>query len=91
MFLRAELPFEPGELPVLFVLYTPALAALREELLAAGVEVSKIKRPEYMPSGTMHLSDPDGFSLEICHWGDAEHTAWLERIGRAPKKGAGES
>jgi hypothetical protein len=35
-----------------------------------------------MPSGTMHLSDPDGFSLEICHWGDAEHEAWLERIGK---------
>ena len=87
MLLRAEapvVPFEPGAVPVLFVLYTPALAALREQLLAAGVAVSEIRRPEYMPSGTMHLSDPDGFSLEICHWGDEEHTAWLERIGRRP-------
>jgi len=91
MFLRAEEEVDPSEAPVIFVLYTPALAALREQLLAAGIAVSEIKRPEYMPSGTMHLSDPDGFSLEICHWGDEEHTAWMERIGRAPNKGAGES
>jgi predicted enzyme related to lactoylglutathione lyase len=86
MFLRAEEPFEPGAVPVLFVLYSPDLAALRADLVAAGVAVSEIKHPQYMPSGTMHLSDPDGFSIEICHWGDAEHEAWLERIG---KKGAG--
>jgi catechol 2,3-dioxygenase-like lactoylglutathione lyase family enzyme len=88
MLLRAEeplLPFEPGKVPVLFVLYSPDLAGLRAELLAQGVTVSAIKRPDYMPSGTMHLSDPDGFSIEICHWGDAEHAAWLERIGRAPQ------
>ena len=85
MFLRSEEKFEPRQQATLFVMYTPELAALRDRLLAEGVAVSEIRRPEYMPSGTMHLSDPDGFSLEICHWGDEEHTTWLERIGRAPK------
>ena len=86
MFLRHELEFEPGEVPVLFALYSPDLPRLRGQLVAAGVAVSEVQHPQYMPSGSMHLSDPDGFSLEICHWGENEHTAWLERIGRAPKK-----
>jgi hypothetical protein len=77
-------PIAPEAQTVLFYLYTPDLAGLREQLSAAGVEVSEIRRPFYMPSGEVSLRDPDGYMLLVGHWGDEEHAAWLERIGRNP-------
>lgn len=87
MLLRSEErepAFDPRAQAVLFYLYTPDLGALRERLLAEGVTVSPIGRPAYMPSGEVRLEDPDGYVILIGHWSDAEHTAWLERIGRKP-------
>ena len=83
MFLRAEHPVDKCAQAVLFYLYTPDLAALRRQLVAAGTKVSEITRPLYMPSGEMRLEDPDGYTILVAHWGDAEHEAWLKRIGRA--------
>ena len=77
-------PFDPKAQAVLFALYTPDLPALRERLLAEGVEVAEIRRPPYMPSGEMRVVDPDGYGVLVNHWGPAEHAAWLERIGKAP-------
>jgi catechol 2,3-dioxygenase-like lactoylglutathione lyase family enzyme len=81
MFLRAEHDVDPKAQGVLFYMYTPDLPALRAELVAQGISVSPIERPEYMPSGEVNLRDPDGYCVVIGHWGEAEHTAWLKRIG----------
>jgi catechol 2,3-dioxygenase-like lactoylglutathione lyase family enzyme len=84
MFLRAEdgHRVDPSKQGVMFYMYTADLPALREQLLASGVEVSEIKRPEHMRSGEIYLKDPDGFIVGVGQWGDGEHTAWLKRIGR---------
>ena len=81
MFLRAEEPL--GDLPrgVMLCMYTPDLRALREHLLANGVNAPAIRFPPYMPSGEIQLADPDGYPVVISHWGKAEHEAWEKRIG----------
>jgi catechol-2,3-dioxygenase len=66
----------------MFYMYTPDLPALRERLVEKGVKVSPIQYPDHGPSGEVYLSDPDGYYLGIMHWGDKEHTEWLQRIGR---------
>ncbi|MGH9774845.1 MAG: VOC family protein [Candidatus Acidiferrales bacterium] len=81
MFLRAEEPVDPGH-PVMLCMYTPDLAALREQLFASGLKVPPIKYPEYMRSGEMTLHDPDGNIVFVNHWGKAEQEAWEKRIGR---------
>ncbi len=80
MFLRAEHPIDSSARAFMLYLYTPDLAGLREHLLANGVKVSPIKYQEYMPSGEINLADPDGYKLEIAHWGKSEQEAWKERI-----------
>lgn len=81
MFLRAEEPLDPRALAVLLYMYTPDLAGLREHLKANGVTVPAVQHPPYMPSGEVCLRDPDGYTVLVAHWGDAEHAAWLKRIG----------
>ena len=61
-------------------LYTPDLPGLREHLLANGIKMSPIKYQDYMPSGEINLADPDGYKLEIAHWGKSEQEAWEKRI-----------
>ena len=80
MFVRAETPADRSHSGFLFYLYTADLASLREELLAAGVAVSEIKTPPYMPSGMVSLNDPDGYLLEIGHWGKDEQAKWEEHL-----------
>jgi catechol 2,3-dioxygenase-like lactoylglutathione lyase family enzyme len=65
MFARASEPVTPSQQAVLFYLYSPDLIALREHLLAAGVKVSPITYPEYMPKGEIRVEDPDGYVLLI--------------------------
>jgi catechol 2,3-dioxygenase-like lactoylglutathione lyase family enzyme len=50
---------------VLFYLYAADLPALRSQLLAAGVKVSEISYPDYLPDGEMRVPDPDGYTLMI--------------------------
>jgi len=71
--------------PTLLYMYTPDLTALREQLLAAGINVPPISYPHYMLSGEITLHDPDGAKIFVGHWGKTEHDAWLERIGQKPK------
>ncbi len=80
MFLRAEKPLDPSKQGFLFYLYTPDLAGLREHLLANGVKVPAINYIEYMPSGKVNITDPDGYHIEIGHWGKAEQEAWEKRL-----------
>ncbi len=81
MFLRAEEPVDASAQAVLLYMYTPDLASLRESLLAAGVKVPPIRYPEYMPSGEVGITDPDGYYILVAHWGKAEQEAWERRIG----------
>lgn len=68
-FLRAKHPVDSSALAVMLCLYTPDLTGLREHPLAGGVKVQPINHPEYMPSGKINIADPDGYRIEICHWG----------------------
>jgi uncharacterized glyoxalase superfamily protein PhnB len=65
MFSQASDPVIPGEQAVLFYLYSPDLAALRDQLLAHRVKVSAISYPHYMSKGELRVVDPDGYVLLI--------------------------
>jgi len=80
MFLRAEKPIEARAQGFIFCMYAADLAGLREHLVAKEIVVSEIKRPPYMPSGTMNLADPDGYHIDIAHWGKPEQEAWEKRL-----------
>jgi catechol 2,3-dioxygenase-like lactoylglutathione lyase family enzyme len=80
MFLRAEHPVDASAQALLLYMYTPDLAGLRERLLASGVKVPPINHPEYMPSGKINIADPDGYRIEIGHWGKSEQESWEKRI-----------
>jgi hypothetical protein len=86
MFLLSEEPVDPEKQSVLLALYTPDLQKLRERLLADGLEPSTIRYPDYMPSGELQVSDPDGYVILINHWSTAEHEPWeagrKERLAR---------
>lgn len=84
MFLRAEHPIDATKQGFLFYLYTPDLARLREDLVAKGIAVSEIKRPPYMQSGMVNLMDPDGYHVEIGHWGEVEQAAWEGHLKTRP-------
>jgi hypothetical protein len=84
MFLRAEEPVDSSAQAFMLCMYTPDLAGLREQLLAAGVKAPAIRYPQYMPSGELGLKDPDGFLIFISHWGKAEQEAWEKRLGKKP-------
>jgi len=81
MLLLEETPMEGVQRPFSLYLYTDELVALREHLLASGIEVSEISRPDYMKSGEISMADPDGYGLFIGQWGTAEHQHW-ERARR---------
>jgi catechol 2,3-dioxygenase-like lactoylglutathione lyase family enzyme len=68
---------------LMLVMYSSDLPGLRAQLAGHGMTVPEISYPEYMPSGALSLTDPDGNIVLINHWGETEHKAWLERIGRA--------
>jgi catechol 2,3-dioxygenase-like lactoylglutathione lyase family enzyme len=80
MFLRAEHPVDSSAQAFMLYMYTPDLSGLREHLLAGGIKVPPISPTEYMPSGKINIVDPDGYKIEIAHWGKAEQQAWEERL-----------
>jgi hypothetical protein len=84
MFLRAEEGSKASAPPVLLYMYTPDLPALREQLLAHGIEAPPIRYPHYMPSGEISLQDPDRHHVSIGHWGQTEQEAWQNRIRAKP-------
>ena len=80
MFLRSHVPVKAAAQGVYLAMYTPDLPALRDHLLANGVTVPPISYPEYMPSGMIEMTDPDGYRLGIHQWGKSEQEAWERRI-----------
>lgn len=64
MFQRSDAP-EPERQGVLFYLYTHDLAALRDQLLAAGIQAGEIEDGSPGPSQEMRVIDPDGYVLMI--------------------------
>jgi len=65
MVTRADAPVVAGQQAVLFYLYSPDLVALRDHLLANGVQVPAITYPSYMAKGEIRVEDPDGYVLLI--------------------------
>jgi catechol 2,3-dioxygenase-like lactoylglutathione lyase family enzyme/ketosteroid isomerase-like protein len=56
---------DPAGQGVLFYLYSHDLAALRDQLLAAGIEAGHIEDGTPGPSQEMRLTDPDGYVLMV--------------------------
>jgi catechol 2,3-dioxygenase-like lactoylglutathione lyase family enzyme len=65
MLAHASAPIERDKQAVLFYLYADDLAALREQLLAAGVSVGPIRDGSPGPAREMGLADPDGWCLMV--------------------------
>jgi catechol 2,3-dioxygenase-like lactoylglutathione lyase family enzyme len=80
MFLQAEEPLDPKRAITPLYMYTPDLPAFRDHLLANGVDVPPIQRPEHMKSGEITVKDPDGQLVFVGHWGTAEHEAWKQHL-----------
>jgi catechol 2,3-dioxygenase-like lactoylglutathione lyase family enzyme len=66
----AEQPGDPHRQGVLFYCWSPDVAQLRDELLAADIEVSAIGHPAYMHAGEIEVRDPDGYLLVIGQLGE---------------------
>lgn len=64
MFQRSDAP-EPERQGVLFYLYTHDLAALRDQLLTAGIQAGEIEDGSPGPSQEMRVIDPDGYVLMV--------------------------
>jgi uncharacterized glyoxalase superfamily protein PhnB len=58
-------PSDPDHQRVQFYLYSHDLAALRDHLLAAGIDVSEIEDGSPGPREEMRLIDPDGYVLMV--------------------------
>ena len=56
---------DPSGQGVLFYLYSTDLAALRQQLLAGGVDVGEIEGGVPGPKQEMRLTDPDGYVLMV--------------------------
>jgi len=87
MFVLAEQSHSHHHDRFLLYLYTPDLPTLCRELEASGITVGPISHPEYMPSGEICLTDPDGYTVLIGHWGEKEHTTWLQQLESKRKAG----
>lgn len=53
------------EMHVVLYLYAADLPALRQQLLAAGVNAGEVSYPEYLPHGEFKSLDPDGYTVMI--------------------------
>ena len=58
-------PIDPAGQGVLFYLYSSNLAGLREQILAAGIDVGEIVDGTPGPRQEMRLTDPDGYVLMV--------------------------
>ena len=64
MLVRGELNKSP-DMPVVLYLYAADLIAVRQQLIAAGVEAGEIGFPEYLPKGEFEAHDPDGYTVMV--------------------------
>jgi catechol 2,3-dioxygenase-like lactoylglutathione lyase family enzyme len=58
-------PIDPAGQGVLFYLYSPDLAALRDQLLEAGIKAGPIEDGTPGPKQQIKLTDPDGYVLMV--------------------------
>jgi hypothetical protein len=58
-------PIDPDRQGILFYLYSENLAALREQLLAAGIKAGEIVDGTPGPKNELRVVDPDGYVLMI--------------------------
>jgi predicted enzyme related to lactoylglutathione lyase len=58
-------PIDPAGQGVLFYLYSDDLAALRKQLLAAGIAAGEIEDGTPGPTQQMQIIDPDGYELMV--------------------------
>jgi catechol 2,3-dioxygenase-like lactoylglutathione lyase family enzyme len=65
MLATSECPIDSKAQAFLFYLYATDLVALRQQLLAQGLNPGEISYPPYLPKGEFRLQDPDGFTLMI--------------------------
>jgi catechol 2,3-dioxygenase-like lactoylglutathione lyase family enzyme len=69
MITRTSRPLNPDAQDVFFYLYAKDLVALRQRLMEAGVKVSEISHPDYLPEGEFRMADPDGYGLMVAQSG----------------------
>ena len=67
MVTRADEPVSPSQQAVLFYSYCDDVPALREHLIAEGIETGQIQYPFYAPRGEFRIQDPDGYVIMITH------------------------
>jgi hypothetical protein len=65
MFEGTNETIEPDRQGVLFYLYSPDLASLRDHLVAAGIDTGEIEDGTPGPTEEMRVIDPDGYTLMI--------------------------
>ena len=66
MLVRGEGEFDSDpDLHVTLYLYATDLVTLRQKLIDAGVNVSEISYPEYLPKGEFATHDPDQYTIMI--------------------------
>ena len=58
-------PIDQADQGILFYLYSNNLAALRQQLLAAGIDAGEIADGTPGPREQMRLTDPDGYVLMV--------------------------
>jgi hypothetical protein len=67
MVAQADEPVVASQQAVLFYVYCDDVSALRERLIAEGIEAGPIASPFYAPRGEFRIHDPDGYVLMITH------------------------
>jgi len=67
MLARADEPVIASQQAVLFYEYCDDVTALRERLMAEGVEPGPIQYPFYAPRGEFRIHDPDGYVIMVTH------------------------
>jgi ketosteroid isomerase-like protein len=65
-------PIDHDRQSVLFYLYSSDLAALRDQLLAAGIEAGEIEDGSPGPREEMRVADPDGYVLMVAQIEDED-------------------
>ncbi len=66
MLVRGEGGFDSNpDTHVTLSLYAADLVALRLDLIKAGIKVSEIRYPEYLPKGQFETHDPDDYTVMV--------------------------
>lgn len=67
MFALASAPVVAEQQAVLFYVYYDDVAAARDALMHAGVDVSELTTPPHAPRGEFRVDDPDGYAVLVTH------------------------